>query len=165
MPESGAESFEALVSLLDYPMFVVTTRAGDVMSGCLVGFASQTSINPPRFLIGLSKRNLTFRVAQDATHLAVHVVARAHVDLARLFGGETGDEVNKFDRCTWHSGPEGMPILDDAGAWFVGKIVRRFEVGDHVGHLLEPIAGQSPRDFHDWTTFADVRDITPGHGA
>ncbi|WP_193047104.1 flavin reductase family protein [Mycolicibacterium baixiangningiae] len=165
MPESGAESFEALVGLLDYPMFVVTTRAGDAMSGCLVGFASQTSINPPRFLIGLSKRNLTFRVARDATHLAVHVVSREHIDLARLFGSETGDEINKFDRCKWHSGPEGMPILDDAGAWFVGRIDRRFEVGDHVGHLLEPIAGQAPDDFTDWTTFADVRDLTPGHEA
>lgn len=165
MPESGADSFEALVALLDYPMFVVTTRAGEVMSGCLVGFASQTSINPPRFLIGLSKRNMTFRVAQDATHLAVHVVARAHMDLAELFGGETGDRVDKFDRCAWHSGPEGMPILDDAGAWFVGRIERRFDVGDHVGHLLAPVAGEAPENFTDWTTFADVRDLTPGHGA
>jgi flavin reductase (DIM6/NTAB) family NADH-FMN oxidoreductase RutF len=165
MPESGAESFEALVALLDYPMFVVTTRAGDEVSGCLVGFASQTSINPPRFLIGLSKRNRTFRVAQESTHLAVHVVAREHIELAKLFGGETGDEIDKFERCAWHSGPEGVPVLDDAAAWFVGKIERRFEVGDHVGHLLAPIAGQPPGDLTDWTTFADVRDLTPGHEA
>ncbi|MGE2715029.1 flavin reductase family protein [Mycolicibacterium litorale] len=165
MPESGAESFEALVALLDYPMFVVTTRAGDVMSGCLVGFASQTSINPPRFLIGLSKRNFTFRVAKEATHLAVHVVAREHKAVAELFGGETGDEIDKFDRCAWHAGPEGIPILDDAGAWFVGKIISRFEVGDHVAHVLEPIAGQAPDEFTDWVTFADVRDLTPGHEA
>lgn len=165
MPESGAEAFESLVGLLDYPMFVVTTRAGDVMSGCLVGFASQTSINPPRFLIGLSKRNFTFRVAQDATHLAVHVVSREHIELARLFGAETGDEINKFDRCTWHSGPDGLPILDDAGAWFVGRILNRFEVGDHVGHVLDPIAGRAPGEFTDFVTFADVRDLTPGHEA
>ena len=46
------EAFEKLVSLLDYPMFVVTTRAGDESAGCLVGFASQVSIRPPRFLVG-----------------------------------------------------------------------------------------------------------------
>jgi flavin reductase (DIM6/NTAB) family NADH-FMN oxidoreductase RutF len=165
MPEEGTESFESLVAQLDYPMFVVTTRAGDVMSGCLVGFASQTSISPPRFLIGLSKRNMTFRVAQDATHLAVHVVAREHIGLANLFGGETGDEIDKFDRCTWHSGPEGVPILDDAGAWFVGKILDRFDVGDHVGHVLGPVAGQPPGEITDWVTFADVRHLSPGHEA
>lgn len=161
----GAEPFEALVGLLDYPMFVVTTSAGDEKSGCLVGFASQTSINPSRFLIGLSMRNRTYRVARDATHLAVHVVARAHLDLARLFGGQTGDRIDKFARCAWHRGPHGMPILDDAGAWFVGAVQQRFDVGDHVGHLLEPVAGEPPDDFDDWVTFADVRDLSPGHDA
>jgi flavin reductase (DIM6/NTAB) family NADH-FMN oxidoreductase RutF len=48
------EAFEKLVSLLDYPMFVVTTRAGDESAGCLVGFATQVSIRPPRFIVGLS---------------------------------------------------------------------------------------------------------------
>jgi hypothetical protein len=26
-------------------------------------------------------------------------------ELAELFGGETGDEVDKFDRCEWRPGP------------------------------------------------------------
>jgi len=63
------EAFEKLVSLLDYPMFVVTTRAGDESAGCLVGFASQVSIRPPRFIVGLSKCNHTYRVAEGASHL------------------------------------------------------------------------------------------------
>jgi hypothetical protein len=37
--------------------------------------------------------------------------------------------------------------------------------GDHVGHLLDPVAGQSTRDFSDWVTFADIRELTPGHEA
>jgi flavin reductase (DIM6/NTAB) family NADH-FMN oxidoreductase RutF len=57
----------------------------------LVGFASQASIRPRRCLVGLSKRNHTYRVAQHAGHLAMHVVPRRHCELARLVGGETGD--------------------------------------------------------------------------
>jgi hypothetical protein len=49
------------MSLLDHPMVVVTTRAGNERAGCLVGFATQVSIGPPRFLVGLSKRNRTYR--------------------------------------------------------------------------------------------------------
>ncbi|MCV7238316.1 hypothetical protein A5765_17040 [Mycolicibacterium celeriflavum] len=165
MSESGSGAFEAVVGRLDYPMFLVTTRGGNDSAGCLVGFASQTSINPARFMIGLSKKNHTFRVAQNATHLAVHVVARRHLSLAELFGSETGDQINKFDRCAWHSGPEGLPVLDDADAWFIGAIRRRFDLGDHVGHLLEPVAGESPDALEDWITFADVRGLTPGHEA
>jgi flavin reductase (DIM6/NTAB) family NADH-FMN oxidoreductase RutF len=162
---AGSDAFEQLVGHLDYPMFVVTTQAHGNRAGCLVGFATQTSIRPPRFLIGLSKRNYTYRVARDADHLAVHVLSRQHAELAQLFGGQTGDRVDKFDRCAWHEGPHGMPILDDAVAWFVGKTITRFEVGDHVGHLLEPIAGQAPESFGDLITFADVVDLQPGHDA
>ena len=85
------EAFEKLVALLDYPMFVVTTRTGSEQAGCLVGFASQVSIHPPRFLAGLSKLNHTYRVANGASHLAVHLIERRHGELARLYGSVTGD--------------------------------------------------------------------------
>jgi flavin reductase (DIM6/NTAB) family NADH-FMN oxidoreductase RutF len=166
--EAGTHAFERLVATLDYPMFVVTARAegtDGALAGCLVGFASQTSIDPPRFLIGLSKKNHTYRIAQSATHLAVHVLSRPHREVAELFGGQTGDSTDKFAECAWHPGPEDLPVLDDASAWFVGRVVDRFDVGDHVGHLLEPVAGSSPDGFEDWLSFSDLRDLTPGHEA
>jgi flavin reductase (DIM6/NTAB) family NADH-FMN oxidoreductase RutF len=161
----GEKAFDRLVSLLDYPMFVVTTRARGERSGCLVGFATQVSIAPPRFLLGLSKKNRTYRVASEAAHLAVHLVPRTHAEMARLFGSETGDRVDKFGRCAWHDGPEGMPILDDAEGWFVGAVLSRYDVGDHVGHLLQPVAGHAPERFEQLVTFSDVRDLEPGHEA
>jgi len=85
--EPGTEAFEQLVALLNYPMFVVTTEVGGTPAGCLVGFASQASIHPPRFLVGLSTKNHTFRVAANATHLAVHAFDREHLDVVELFGG------------------------------------------------------------------------------
>jgi flavin reductase (DIM6/NTAB) family NADH-FMN oxidoreductase RutF len=163
--DSDNSAFDELVGLLNYPMFVVTTRADGELGGCLVGFASQVSISPSRFLAGLSKKNHTFRVAERATHLAVHLLPRQHRDLARLFGSETGDRVNKFDRCEWSNGPEDLPILGGAVGWFAGRILNRFDVGDHVGHLLEPVAGFAPERFDELVTFSDVRDLEPGHEA
>lgn len=159
------ESFDRLVGLLDYTMFVVTTQADGHASGCLVGFATQTSLAPPRFLVGISKRNHTYRVASGADHLAVHLLSRRDIELAHLFGGQTGDEIDKFGRCAWHSGPAGMPILDDAVAWFVGKTLSRLDVGDHMGYLLEPIAGYAPERADDLVSFSDVLDMEPGHEA
>jgi flavin reductase (DIM6/NTAB) family NADH-FMN oxidoreductase RutF len=159
------EAFEKLVSLLDYPMYVVTTRVDDESAGCLVGFTSQVSIGPPRFLVGLSARNHTYRVAQRASHLAVHLLPRRHCELARLFGSETGDRTDKFARCEWHSGPHGMPILADAAGWFVGEVLGRYDMGDHIGHLLEPVDGSAPEKFEQLVTFSDVRDLDPGHEA
>jgi flavin reductase (DIM6/NTAB) family NADH-FMN oxidoreductase RutF len=165
---SGSEAFDDIVASLNYPMFVVTTKGTDddeTAAGCLVGFASQTSIHPPLFLVGISRRNHTFRAAQHSTHLAVHVLPREHLATAELFGSETGDDIDKFAQCDWEAGPLGLPILTDASAWFVGRILERFDVGDHVGHLLEPVDGSASEMSRDWVSFSDVRDLSPGHEA
>jgi len=161
----GDESFDRLVGMLDYTMFVVTTQADGHPAGCLVGFATQTSMSPPRFLVGLSRNNHTCRVAARSQHLAVHVLARRHIGLTHLFGGQTGDRVNKFDHCSWRTGPEGMPILDDAVAWFVGKTLKRIDLGDHIGYLLEPVTGAAAERSDDLVSFSDVADLEPGHEA
>lgn len=131
-------SFDSLMGTLDYSMFVVTVRHADQLSGCLVGFATQASIRPSRFLVCLSDKNRTFRLARHATHLAVHSLPADAEDLAQLFGGETGDEVDKFARCEWDEGPHGLPILPRCENWFVGRICDRTTLGDHVGFLLDP---------------------------
>jgi flavin reductase (DIM6/NTAB) family NADH-FMN oxidoreductase RutF len=156
--------FEELVGGLDYPMFIATTRAGGEMAGCLVGFATQCSIDPPRFLICLSDKNRTCRVARAAASLAVHFVPASAGDLAELFGGETGDEVDKFARCEWRESRDGLPILSECDNWFVGTILTRHDLGDHIGFLLEPTEASSGTPLDEFT-FHRARRIEPGHEA
>ncbi len=57
-------------------------------------------------------------------------------------------------------------MLDGAAAWFVGAILERFDLGDHVGHLLEPIAGDVGAPADDGiVTLRDGEDLEPGHPA
>lgn len=157
-------TFHELVGQLDYSMFIVTAVAGDELAGCLVGFASQSSIDPPRFLVCLSRENRTYRVAQRSASLAVHFVPADAGDLAELFGGETTDDVDKFARCAWHRGPGGLPIVDGCGNWFAGRVLDRYDLGDHVGFLLEPVAAhQEQRGPH--FDFHRAKRIAPGHPA
>jgi flavin reductase (DIM6/NTAB) family NADH-FMN oxidoreductase RutF len=161
---SAGATFHSLVGDLEYPMFIVTARAGSEPLGCLVGFATQTSIDPPRLAVCLSHRNRTYRRGRDAAALGVHCVP-AHADaLVRLFGGETGDEVDKFARCAWREGPEGVPVLDECPNWFVGRVLWRADAGDHDLFLLEPIAAQRGST-EDEFTFHRARRIEPGHEA
>jgi flavin reductase (DIM6/NTAB) family NADH-FMN oxidoreductase RutF len=155
--------FNEVVSHLEYSMFIVTARAGDEPLGCLVGFASQTSIDPPRFLVCLSHNNHTYRHGRDAETLAVHCVPDDAGDLAELFGGQTADEVDKFARCAWHDGPHGVPLIDRCENWFVGRVLHRIEAGDHDAFLLEPVAAHSGAQDH--FTFHRAKRIEPGHPA
>jgi flavin reductase (DIM6/NTAB) family NADH-FMN oxidoreductase RutF len=161
--QDAEQTFTSLVSELDYPMFIVTTVAGDgERSGCLIGFATQISIKPPRFLVGLSEKNRTYRVAQRAAHVAVHFVPSDGEGLARLFGSETGDEVDKFARCAWHEGPAGLPILDDLPNWFAARILARVPGGDHDALILDPIAAERQAEEAE-LTFHRAKRIEPGH--
>lgn len=158
------EIFAKLTAEVDPLMLIVTVSSGDERAGCLIGFATQCSIDPPRFLACISDKNRTLRVADGATAMAVHFVPPSAAGLARLFGGETGDDLDKFARCRWHEGPAGQPILEGCRSWFVGRIIERHVLGDHVGFVLDPIAAA-----HDGAEphgrFSDVGHIDAGHPA
>jgi flavin reductase (DIM6/NTAB) family NADH-FMN oxidoreductase RutF len=156
-----ASPFERLVATLDYPLYVVTAAVQDQPAGCLIGFATQCSIHPPRFLACISKKNHTLPVARHAAVVAVHVVEQRDKKIAALFGGETGDEVDKFARVSWHFA-HGVPILDDCRRWFAGAVLEQIDLGDHVGFLLEPIDTEQATA-SEQLTFQRARDIEPGH--
>lgn len=156
-----ASRFERLAATLDYPLYVVTTAFQEQPAGCLVGFATQCSIHPPRFLACISKKNHTFLVALRAPTLAVHIIEEKDKRIADLFGGETGDDVDKFSRVRWHY-VSGVPVFDACERWFAGSVLEQIDFGDHLGFLLEPI--DTGRDVaSEQLTFQKARDIEPGH--
>ena len=163
---SSDSSFDRITGHLDYPMIVVTTAAGDERAGCLVGFHTQCSIEPPRWAVWISRENHTARVAARADVFALHFLDGAHPSarsLAELFGTATGDTVDKFARCTWHPGPDGVPLLDDCPARLVGQ--RQATLGadtDHIGIVLAPEVCESPADLMP-LMFSQVRDLEAGH--
>lgn len=160
------DDFDGFTDLLDHPMYVVTTAADGEVAGCLVGFASQSSLDPPRFVVWLSKANHTYPVARRASHLAVHLLRREQRGLAELFGGETGDRIDKFADVDFSPGPGGVPVLADVAAWFAGRIERHADWGDHVGFLLAPVdGGATATGAVPLVRMSDVRDLPPGHPA
>ena len=162
--ETAAHGFSHLVGDLAAPVSIVTVAVDGERAGCLVGFGTQASIHPGRYLACLSRTNHTYHVVERyrASVLAVHFLAESELKLAELFGSRTGDEVDKFALCAWHPGPRGAPILDDCENWFVGAVIDKVAFGDHVGFLLEPVAahygGARPP-----LTLEDVRGMVPGH--
>lgn len=153
----------AMVARLDYPMFVVTAFDGEERSGCLAGFVTQCSIVPARFLVCISKENHTCAVAARSTALGLHLLGEDQLDLASVFGELTGDRTDKFDRVAWHPDPSGVPILEQCAAWVSGKVLERRDLGDHVGHLLEPAAGGGGGEHGGELRYSRARHLHPGH--
>lgn len=161
---SEDEPFERLMGAADGAMYVVTAWADGERSGCLVGFATQASIRPRRFLVLMSKTNHTFRVAERATVLGVHVLHPSDREMAARFGELTSDRVDKFDGLSVSEGPGRVPVIGGLD-WFAGRVRDRIDCGDHVAYLLAPHDGRASRADEGPLGFQQVRDLDAGHEA
>lgn len=159
-----AQAGAGLVDRIDYPLFVVTAHLDGEDSGCLIGFATQCSIQPFRYLACVSTANHTYRLATRTPALAVHLLGEGQRPLAELFGGTTGDMVDKFSQCSWRRGPAGSPVLDDCAAWIEGEVLDRVSLGDHLGLVLEPIDG-ARGSASGQLTLSMTEGLAPGHPA
>jgi len=159
--------FDRLAAHVDSSMHVVTAAGDGEHGGCLVGFATQCSMEPVRFLVCLSTANRTYAVASRAETLVVHALYEKDHALASLFGEETenDDAVDKFDSCQWSPGPGGAPVI--AGCdWFAGNIRDRVELGDHVGFVLDVTEfGEAARVEEPRLGLQGVRDLDAGNPA
>jgi len=144
------------------PLHIVTACHGYRRDGCLVAFATQASMKPPRMLVCLSTANLTYRIAVSSPALAVHLVPADRHDLAERFGGRTGDDTDKLSDIAWTAGPGGLPLLDDCPVRLIGQVVSRHPFGDHEGFLLEPLEDADVAKQEPLLT-SEAMDIRPGH--
>lgn len=159
------DDLAAFFDRVDYPLYVVTVRSPDgEMSGCLAGFVTQCSIHPPNFLVCISKANHTLRVAEGSPGMGLHLLGEGQVDLARLFGEGTGDEVDKFTAVDWRLGSTGAPLLVDTAVSMEGEVLVHFSVGDHEAFLVRAVrsvAGGHP----GLLTYRAAPPLRPGHPA
>jgi flavin reductase (DIM6/NTAB) family NADH-FMN oxidoreductase RutF len=153
-----------VLARLDPAMLIVTMRAGDERSGCLVGFHSQCSIDPLQYAVCISKANHTFRLALAADVFVLHLLDEGDRALASLFGETTGDEVDKFTRCTWHDGTDGAPLLDDCATRVLARPVGfHDDGGDHVAFVIQPFETQSPSTPLRPLRYLAIADLEAGH--
>jgi flavin reductase (DIM6/NTAB) family NADH-FMN oxidoreductase RutF len=159
-----AATYERLVGSVDQPMLVLTASDGAERSGCLVGFATQASIRPPRHLVMISKENHTYPIAVAAPAVVVHVLRSSDGPIAEHFGALTGDEVDKFDGLEVVEGPARAPVLVGLD-WFAGRVLRTVDCGDHVALLLAPHDGDATRADEPQLGIRAADRIEPGHPA
>jgi flavin reductase (DIM6/NTAB) family NADH-FMN oxidoreductase RutF len=160
---SADNALGAYFERIDFPYFVVTVRTPDGdMSGCLAGFVTQCSIDPPNFLVCVAKVNHTFEVAERSTAMGLHLLGKDQQELARIFGEETGDLVDKFAQCDWRLGVTGAPLLVESAVSLEGPILGHFSAGDHEAYLIraERAVGGS---YDGLLMYRDAPHFHPGH--
>jgi len=157
------DAFSTLMFALDPPMVIVTVAATGGRAGCLVSFHAQSSIDPERYCVWLSKANYTYDVALQTDHLAIHFLTADDLPLAELFGSQSGDTVDKFAGLQVTEGPGGVPLLAQCPRWLAARRIALLDDGgDHVTVLTEPVTAQVSGPFTP-LRLAQAAHIRPGH--
>jgi flavin reductase (DIM6/NTAB) family NADH-FMN oxidoreductase RutF len=157
-------TFDEFINSVDHPMIVVTTTARGTHAGCVVGFHSQCSIEPPLYAVWISKANRTFRIAVHADVFALHFLEESNRDLAELFGTHTGDEEDKFTECAWENGADAIRLLQCRARLTADRVAMHDNGGDHVCFVLAPRQMIAPADFKP-LLFSRIQHLDAGHDA
>jgi flavin reductase (DIM6/NTAB) family NADH-FMN oxidoreductase RutF len=157
------DAFTAVTKSADPALIVVTTAAEGERAGCLVGFHSQSGIEPERYCVWLSKANHTYRTALRASHFAAHFLTEDDLWLAEHFGTRSGDDTDKFAGVDIDVDPNGVPLLLACRHRMALERIALLDDGsDHVCLSTRVVMAQSEGRFTPLRLSA-AEHLEPGH--
>ena len=101
---------------LSYGLFVLTTKAGDKINGCITNTAIQAASDPNQLTFAVNKTNYTHQMLLEAGKCNISVISEdADFELFRHFGFQSGRDTDKFAGFTQCALAEnGIPYITRA---------------------------------------------------
>ncbi|MCQ8833533.1 flavin reductase family protein [Streptomyces malaysiensis] len=107
----------------------VITARGSRPVGFTATSLSSVAAEPPLLSFGVGTDSSSWPVLSESEYVGVHILGEHQRELAATFARSGADRFGPATR--WHSGPEGVPVLDGVLAWLVCRLVARIPAGDH----------------------------------
>ncbi len=120
---------------LSYGLFVLTTKVGEKMNGCITNTVIQATTEPNQIVFCVNKGNYTHDMLKEAKQFAVSVISeKADFSLFKHFGFQSGRDVNKFaDFADYKLNAAGIPVITKGtNASISGKITAHVDMGSHT---------------------------------
>lgn len=106
------------------------------------------SLNPPLALICIDKKVQCYYCFDESKVFAANILNEGQEQLSRRFATKG---IEKFGGIKWHTGMNGLPLLDDAIGYIECEIVKSYDGGDHTVYVGEVVnataAGDRPLVF------------------
>lgn len=121
---------------------VVTCDGPDGPSGLTTNAVSSLSLDPLLLLVCFDNASRTLAAVRAAGRFAVNVLGAGQAELASTFASKR-EQAEKFEAAT-HRLAHGVPVLDDALAWFACDLQELLPGGDHsigVGAVTQVSTG------------------------
>lgn len=124
---------------ISYGVFMLSTKADDVVNGCITNTCMQVANSPTRIAISVLNTNYTCELIKKSGVFALSILSEdCSFQTIQHFGFQSGRNVNKFESMTPPVDCNGVPYLGwHACAVISGKVVEQMDLGSHTMFIAE----------------------------
>lgn len=124
---------------LSYGVFMLSTKAGDKVNGCITNTCMQVANSPTRVAISVLNTNYTCDLIKESGIFALSMLDQsATFETIKHFGFQSGREVDKFADITPPTNEQGVPYMGwQACAVLSCKVASSQNLGSHTLFIAE----------------------------
>jgi flavin reductase (DIM6/NTAB) family NADH-FMN oxidoreductase RutF/rubredoxin len=142
---------------LSYGVFMLATKAGDVVNGCITNTCIQVANSPTRVAIAVINTNYTCELLKESGVFCLSLLDQTtSFETIRHFGFQSGRDVDKFADMQTPLDGNGIPYLGwQTCAAISCRVVDQKDLGSHTLFIAEVedakvLSGEAPLTYADY---------------
>lgn len=129
---------------LSYGVFMLSTRDGDKVNGCITNTCMQVGSDPAKIAISVLNSNYTCSLISESGFFALSILDKnCSYETIKHFGMQSGRNVDKFENRDLPKDCNGIPYLDkEACAMLSARVIGAIDLITHTLFIAEIVDGK-----------------------
>lgn len=122
-----------------YGLYAVSCANEGEVNVFTANWLTQASFDPPFLVVSVENKSKSLPMILRSRKFTVNIFRSGDRELAGKLGKSALQHPDKLANITFHPGPNGCPILEDALAWVACEIIHTTEAGDSTLIVAEVV--------------------------
>jgi flavin reductase (DIM6/NTAB) family NADH-FMN oxidoreductase RutF len=122
-----------------YGLYAVSCANEGEVNVFTANWLTQASFDPPFLVVSVENKSKSLPMILRSRKFTVNILRSGDRELAGKLGKSALQHPDKLANITFHPGPNGCPILEDALAWAACEIIHTTEAGDSTLIVAEVV--------------------------
>jgi len=114
---------------LTHGVYVIAVKDQVREHAFTAAWVMQVSFDPPLLAFSINPNHYSYRILKEGGQCSVNVLARGQLSIAAHFGD--ANIRDKMAGYSWQAAPSGVPVLNEALAYFDCVVSHSTSAGDH----------------------------------
>lgn len=130
---------------LTYGVFMLSTRSGEKINGCITDTCIQVADSPTRVAVSVSNSNYTCELIKESGVFAVSLLDNTStLETIQHWGFQSGRDIDKLKGLFLPLDVNGVPyLLKESCAVLSCKVLERYDLGSHTMFIAEVVDANS----------------------